>query len=299
MPPSRMSRAVMVPSLMSLPVMNFAAVALPPPTTVATMAAARIDRFIESSLALFLRGLSGVWPLPWVAHSAAAMSGGRSAMRPERPPLPHLWDESVRRRTARSRLVRSRSAQDRQGEGHMQVWIRVNVAIVAAATVVLLGAAPALGADIGLRLLSNRADLVSGDDALVEATPPAGTSPSDLTVDVDGRDVTAAFSADGARLLGNVEGLHLVRNVLTARTPNGVTARLAIADPAIGGPIIAGEQVQPWLCTTDTNSLGKAADSQCNAPTKVAYFYKSTDASKNGLQPYDPAAPPSDVAQTT
>src|SRR3954447_21623955 len=43
-----MSRAVMDPSLMSLPVTNFAAVALLPPTTVATTAAARIDLFMRA-----------------------------------------------------------------------------------------------------------------------------------------------------------------------------------------------------------------------------------------------------------
>src|SRR4051812_37067207 len=82
-----------------------------------------------------------------------------------------------------------------QGRGRMQVWVRVNVAVVAAATLVLLAAAPALGAGIGLRVLSNRADLVSGDDALVEVTAPAGTNAGDLTLDVDGRDVTPAFSS--------------------------------------------------------------------------------------------------------
>jgi hypothetical protein len=180
----------------------------------------------------------------------------------------------------------------------MQFWVRVTAIAAAAATTVLLSAAPALGADIGLRVLSNRADLVSGDDALVEVTAPAGTSASDLTLDVDGRDVTSAFTAqEGGRLVGPVEGLHVGANVLTARAPDGSTSRLTITDNPIGGPIISGEQTQPWLCTTDDNGLGKPTDAQCDAPSKVEYFYKSTGG--GALQSYDPSNPPSDVATTT
>src|SRR5438874_11173656 len=99
----------------------------------------------------------------------------------------------------------------------MQFWVRANAIAAAAAATVLLAAAPALGADIGIRVLSNRADLVSGDDALVEITAPAGTSPGDLTLDVDGRDVTSAFGdKEGRRLVGLVTGLRVGANVLTA-----------------------------------------------------------------------------------
>ena len=182
----------------------------------------------------------------------------------------------------------------------MQFWVRVNAIAAAAAATALISAAPALGAGIGLTVLSNRVDLVSGEDALVEVTPPAGTNASDLTLDVDGRDVTSAFTAQqGGGLVGLVDGLHLGANILTARAPDGSTSRLTITDNPIGGPIISGEQTQPWLCTTDANGLAKATDAQCDAPSKVEFFYKSTDPSKSGLQSYDPSNPPSDVATTT
>jgi hypothetical protein len=67
----------------------------------------------------------------------------------------------------------------------------------------------------------------------------------------------------------------------------------------IGGPVFAGEQTQPWVCTTEDNELAKAVDAQCNVPSKVDYLYVSTDPIKAGFQPYDPASPPSDVAETT
>src|SRR3954468_18577198 len=178
----------------------------------------------------------------------------------------------------------------------MKLWVGVNAMV---ATVLLAAAAPALGAGPDIRVLSNRADLVSGDDALVEVTVPAGRRAGDVTVDVDGRNVTPAFDVrDAGRMVGLVEGLHLGANVLTARGPDGSTARLTITDSPIGGPIIAGEQTQPWLCTTEDNGLGKATDAQCNAPSQGEYFYKATDPSKSQLQRYGPASPPSDVAQT-
>ncbi|WP_143677543.1 DUF6351 family protein, partial [Streptomyces scabiei] len=45
-----------------------------------------------------------------------------------------------------------------------------------------------------IRVLSNRADLVSGGDALVEVALPSGGTPENVRVDVDGRDVTSAFA---------------------------------------------------------------------------------------------------------
>ena len=42
-----------------------------------------------------------------------------------------------------------------------------------------------------------------------------------------------------------------------------------------------------------------AVDEQCNQPAQYSYLYRSSDPSATGLQPYDPANPPSDVAMTT
>src|SRR4051794_31578103 len=163
----------------------------------------------------------------------------------------------------------------------------------------LLVPASALAADdVGLDVLSNRADLISGGDALVAATVPDGARASELRLDVDGRDVTGAFSARNGRLEGLVTGLENGDNVLTARLPDGRGARITIVNHPIGGPVFAGPQVTPWFCRTDDEGLGKALDAQCNAPTKVEYVYRSTDPSKDGWQDYDPAHPPSDVATT-
>jgi hypothetical protein len=150
-----------------------------------------------------------------------------------------------------------------------------------------------------IKVLGNRADLLSDGDSLVQVVLPPRVAVSKVKVDVGGRDVTSSFAvrADG-RYLGYVTGLADGPNVLTVRSPGG-GAQLTLTNHAIGGPIFSGAQIQPWLCTTDSNGLGPAQDSQCDAPTTYSYQYKSTDSTKSGFQPYDPNSPPTDVAMTT
>src|SRR4051794_25887684 len=165
--------------------------------------------------------------------------------------------------------------------------------IVAVCALAALGAAAAPAGATGIQVVSNRADLISGGDALVRVT---GVSPGAFTADVDGRDVTSAFG-DGTE--GLVTGLRDGVNRLTVRAPGAPAERIDITNHPIGGPVFSGDQIQPWLCTTADQGLGPATDKQCNAPTKVEFFYKSTDQTKSGFQPYDPKNPPSDVAETT
>ena len=71
-----------------------------------------------------------------------------------------------------------------------------------AATVVLIvaGSGAASGAEAAesaapeIKVLSNRADLVSGGDALVEVPPPRGTDAARLKVTLGRRDVTGQFA---------------------------------------------------------------------------------------------------------
>lgn len=153
--------------------------------------------------------------------------------------------------------------------------------------------------DVSIRVLSNRADLISGGDALVQIVLADWIDPGDVTVDVDGTDVTASFAVrDDGRFLGRVEGLALGVNNLNARVGGG-GATIPITNHAIGGPIFAGAQIQPWLCTTQNNGLGAAQDAQCNAPTVYTYHYRSTNPARTGFLAYDPNNPPADVATTT
>src|SRR5947208_5355282 len=96
--------------------------------------------------------------------------------------------------------------------------IAVMVGLASALCAVLASSAFASSAaPVSIRVLSNRADLISGGDALVALDLPPVASARNVRVTVGGRDVTSAFAvrANG-RYEGLVSGLALGRNVLTA-----------------------------------------------------------------------------------
>ena len=156
---------------------------------------------------------------------------------------------------------------------------------------------PPTARNVSIEVLSNRADLVSGGDALVEITTDTGT-PADLTVTLNGTDITSSFGTrPNGRFMGVVTGLVNGDNELVARSADGQGARLTITNHPIQGPIFSGPQLQPWLCTTVQNGLGEPTDDQCSAPTKVEYFYQAQGSTS--FRPYDPNNPPSDVRSVT
>lgn len=183
---------------------------------------------------------------------------------------------------------------------------------------------------IAMKTLSNRADMISDGDALVEVVLPAGVAASDVTMDLNGTDLTAAFAKRASgRVLGLVTGLREGDNVLTAQVKGKNTgARLKITNFARGGNIFAGIPIQPWVCATRTGSAvtvsqpgtnlsGTATsrtngldsdpvDADCNAPAKFTYYYEPK--AKQGsactftitganpcLQAYDAASRPADA----
>ncbi|MGH2956560.1 MAG: DUF6351 family protein [Solirubrobacterales bacterium] len=156
-----------------------------------------------------------------------------------------------------------------------------------------LGAQPALAAEqVEIEVLSNRADLISAGDALVEVKLPDGTDPSAVNVSVGERDVSDAFALrENDRFLGLVTDLALGENVLEAELPDGSGARITVTNHPNGGPVFSGPQVQPWVCQST------AVDEQCNQDPTYSFEYKSSTTGQ--LQPYDPDDPPSDVASTT
>jgi hypothetical protein len=148
-----------------------------------------------------------------------------------------------------------------------------------------------------INVLSNRADLVSGGNALVQVVLPAGEDPAAVQVALNGEDVTSAFAVrPNGQFAGVVTGLVIGANELTATGPSGGAA-IAITNHPRGGPVFAGPQVQPWFCTTEANGLGPAQDAQCNAPTTYRLLYKSSLTGQ--FSAYDPTHPPTDIATTT
>ncbi len=170
--------------------------------------------------------------------------------------------------------------------------------VVAATVTALHASAQSTASDaVAIRVLSNRADLVSSGDALVEIVSPAAPVDSASSrVLLGDRDVTAAFTrtSDG-RFIGLVDGLRVGPNDLEVRAGDRVVARATLVNHPRGGPIFSGPQLWPWVCTTTAEpSLGEPIDAQCNAATRTRYVYRST---AGRFEPFDPAGPaPADMA---
>src|SRR5690348_1722222 len=85
-----------------------------------------------------------------------------------------------------------------------------------------------------IQVLSNRADLVSGGDALVRVTLPKKVKASRLKVTAGKRNVTRSLTKVSARQLeGLVTGLPNKRIALTARIRRGSAARLYVTNHPI------------------------------------------------------------------
>src|SRR6266545_6096700 len=194
-------------------------------------------------------------------------------------------------------LALPRSPRPRRG--HMK-RPREGVAALAAVVMCALSAPAVADAatskvkipELKINVLSNRADLISGGDALVQIVVPSGVDPISVNVDVGGRDVTSAFAvrSDG-RFLGRVENLALGANVLSARLPNKHGSRITITNHASGGPVFSGPQIQPWTC------FAGSFDPQCDRPVEYEYFYMPTTG--GGFSGSYEWNPPDDVATTT
>ena len=154
------------------------------------------------------------------------------------------------------------------------------------------GAAAAPGPAPRIDVLSNRADVLSGGDALVAIGLPRGLKASAVTVRLRGRNVTSSFAVrPNGRFEGLLTGLRVGSNTLTASARGRRTGRIALVTHAGGGPVISGPQVKPWVCQNGSKS------EKCDQPPTYAYQYRSSV--DGAFHDYDPKNPPSDVAETT
>lgn len=161
-----------------------------------------------------------------------------------------------------------------------------------------------------IRTLSSRPDLVSGGDALIEVKAPPGVSLSQLTLTLNGKDVTdqlkqrlPALAGDTGSFRGVVSGMIVGDNTLRAvikspgKSGKSVQASLAVKNYPLTGPILSGPHLTPYECRTVESGLGQPLDANCSAAQKVEYFYR---ASNNTFKPLDPnGARPSDLVNTT
>ena len=161
---------------------------------------------------------------------------------------------------------------------------------------------PATADRLLVRTLSSRPDLVSGGDALVQVVAPRGTALRQISLALNGKDVTPLLTADP--MAGSFRGLiggmrvgdNTLRATLQARPGAGVT--LTVTNHPITGPILSGPHLAPYECRTLESGLGEPLDANCSAAQKIEYFYRASD---NTFKPLpDPAAArPADLASTT
>lgn len=181
----------------------------------------------------------------------------------------------------------------------------LSVAILSTAFAVSgVNAAPPLNR-ISLNTLSARADMVSGNDALIQAVAPADVPLSQIVVSLNGIDVTSAFVADASahRLVALVSGLRLGSNTLVASIANDKgkrqPVRLELVNHPSHGPIFSGPRQSPWICETQASGLGSPPVSgPCVSATRYDWFYRTTSGT---FAPLPTVAPPypADLAQTT
>ena len=186
-----------------------------------------------------------------------------------------------------------------------------------------------------IRTVNNRADLISGGDALVEVTAPPGTVNSGvLKVTRNGVDVTAAFSQTGkGTVVGLVTGLANGENLIEATVRGGPGAQLVVTNAPREGPVLSGAHIKPFYCatpapvtgdgvttpTTLASGLSGLPDANCNIATETKFYYRTnvpagstagtcSTALPEGApptgrsfcwQPYTALVPAADIASTT
>ena len=174
-----------------------------------------------------------------------------------------------------------------------------------------LVSATGTAAGVEIAVLSSRADMVTGGNALIEVS---GVTRDSLQATVNGREVTHAFRrpAGSASLIALLDGLQVGTNTLEA-ADGKKSARIELLNHPRTGPVISGPHQEPFVCETERAGLGPPTDKHCSIETRVEHFYRTTEtvsptAQRNarsgippGFKPLDPAAarPPGIAIATT
>ena len=144
---------------------------------------------------------------------------------------------------------------------------------------------PELNNDRGiqLRAVSTKPWLVTGGDLLVEVIVDESLSRAQLSMSLDGSDISDQFRETAATTL----------QALMTDIPEGdstflvehrgaqLSESLNLTNYPSIGPIISGPHEQPYVCQTEQfvtvagDTLGSALDSNCSIPTRVDYVYWS------------------------
>lgn len=159
-----------------------------------------------------------------------------------------------------------------------------------------------------LRTVSTKPWLVTGGDVLVEVRFAGSINRTQLSMSLNGSDITGRFRETAATTL----------QALLSEIPEGdstlvvehggsqLRESLILTNYPLSGPIISGPHEEPYVCQTEQfvtvagESLGSALDSNCAIPTRVDYVYWSaSDAEFKPLPLEAETSPPADMGLIT
>lgn len=140
-----------------------------------------------------------------------------------------------------------------------------------------------------IRVLSSRADLISGGDALVAIAADDPALLNNARVSLGDTDVSDRFQRTGESLKGLVDGMSPGAHTLRVTLADGSILQQPLVNHPNGGPVFSGPQIGPWTCSNDA-----ATDAQCNQPAE--YRFKYVPAGKlqafiTGFDPMNPGLP--------
>ena len=162
-----------------------------------------------------------------------------------------------------------------------------------------------------IRVLSNRADLISDNNVLIEIVADKPENLQNVKVRLGTVDVSDQFAMrENGRYMGVLSGLALGENEISAVLKSQGKVKTTVVNHPNGGPVFSGPQVQPWTCNNQ-----QAVDTQCNQPPEYSFSYLPANKLQHFLTnssvpdqefaptflPYDPENPPADseIAMTT
>ena len=163
--------------------------------------------------------------------------------------------------------------------------------------------------DFTIRTLSSHPDLVTAGDALVRVEVPADVPIEQVSLTLNGAEITAGFHLDiGERTLtGLVSSLEpgMNRLVVHSKSPGNARARakLTLTNYPKEGPVFSGPHQEPFACEAHplpvlATVVPEASEPLCSIDTRIDYFYR-TPAGAFRAWPAGATTYPGDLARTT
>lgn len=136
---------------------------------------------------------------------------------------------------------------------------------------------------IQLRAVSTQSWLVTGGDVLVEVAFAPSFNRTQLTISLNGSDISDRFTQTAATTLqALLTDLPLGDSaLLVEHSPQQLSESLTLTNYPSVGPIISGPHEQPYVCQTEQfvtiagDTLGSSLDANCTIPTRIDYVYWS------------------------